>query len=74
MRLRRHAPEKSTDPYFTYKSSETTAIDDMEPVGRDGVSAGVYTLTGNKERSKADGLRGLPAGLYVVDGRKVVVR
>ena len=33
----------------------------------------VYTLTGNKVRTNTMTLKGLPRGVYVVNGRKVVV-
>ena len=63
------------DPgYFTRKSGGETAIDGVEADGRIGGASGVYTLTGTKVRQQVDDLRGLPAGVYVVDGRKVVVR
>jgi hypothetical protein len=35
--------------------------------------ADVYSLTGRKLRSQATSLQGLPRGVYVVNGRKVVV-
>mgnify|MGYP002622087404 CR=1 FL=1 len=34
----------------------------------------VYSLSGQKVRSQAKDLRGLPAGIYIVGGRKVVVK
>ncbi len=36
--------------------------------------ADVYSLTGRKLRSQATSLQGLPRGVYVVNGRKVVVK
>ena len=35
---------------------------------------GVYSITGRCVRSHTDSLEGLPAGLYIVGGRKVIVR
>ena len=34
----------------------------------------VYTLQGYKVRTKATTLKGLPQGVYIVNGRKIVVR
>ena len=34
----------------------------------------VYNMQGNKVRSKATTLSGLPKGIYIVNGRKVIVK
>ena len=34
----------------------------------------VYSLSGQKIRSKAKDLKGLPAGVYIVGGKKIVVK
>jgi len=47
-----------------------TAIDD---IFADDKPMDVYTLSGQKVRSGATSLQGLPAGVYIVGGKKVVV-
>ena len=39
-----------------------------------GKSSDIFSLTGQLVRKNAQSLKGLPAGIYVVDGKKVVVR
>ena len=35
---------------------------------------GVYTLSGQLVRKNSDSLIGLPSGIYIVDGKKIVVK
>ena len=39
-----------------------------------GKSSDIFSLTGQLVRKNAQSLKGLPAGIYVVGGKKVVVR
>ena len=55
---------------YVYTVGGTTSIGGVKA----GQSADVYTLTGSKVRRQATSLDGLPKGVYVVKGRKVVVR
>ena len=55
---------------YVYTVGGTTSISGVKA----GQSADVYTLTGSKVRRQATSLDGLPKGVYVVKGRKVVVR
>ena len=55
---------------YVYTVGITTSIGGLKA----GQSADVYTLTGSKVRCQATSLDGLPKGVYVVKGRKVVVR
>lgn len=45
-----------------------------ERYGESGQQSGVYTLTGVKVREDAMSLEGLPVGIYIVNGKKVVVK
>lgn len=63
----------------TYAWSLFENIVEGEPAGIKGVKAesgnqpqDVYDLRGNKVRSKAASLDGLPQGVYIVNGKKVV--
>ncbi len=49
----------------------STAIDEIFV---DGQAKDVYTLSGQKVRSQATSLDGLPAGIYIIGGKKVVVK
>lgn len=67
---------KSTEFCINGIVDETTAIDDIE-VSAPAVTVrrrGVYTLSGQRVREAGTQLTGLPDGIYIVDGRKVVVR
>ena len=55
---------------YVYTVDGTTSVGSVKA----GQSADVYTLTGSKVRRQATSLDGLPKGVYVVKGRKVVVR
>ena len=55
---------------YVYNVGGTTSISGLKTAQ----SADVYTLTGSKVRRQATSLDGLPKGVYVVKGRKVVVR
>ena len=55
---------------YVYTVGGTTSISGVKTAK----SADVYTLTGSKVRRQATSLDGLPKGVYVVKGRKVVVR
>ena len=43
-------------------------------ISADGGPQDVYSLSGQKVRSQAKDLKGLPAGVYIVGGKKVVVK
>jgi len=55
---------------YVYTVDGTTSLGGVKAAQ----SADVYTLTGSKVRRQAMSLNGLPKGVYVVKGRKVVVR
>lgn len=63
------AEAETTDP-----EAETTGISEVtapQPaIGREGV----YTLTGRQVRTQADSLEGLPAGIYIVGRKKIIIR
>jgi hypothetical protein len=40
----------------------------------DGNSFDIYNLRGQKVRQDATSLNGLPKGIYIVDGRKVLIK
>lgn len=50
---------------------EEVVMDGRKPSG---CPADVYSITGKCVRYKATSLEGLPAGIYIVDGRKVMVK
>ena len=53
-------------------------IQELSPTGIENVnndmSADVFDLRGNKVRSKATSLEGLPKGIYIINKRKVAVQ
>ena len=53
-------------------SHPTTDIQSLETDYPNAVKNGTYTLTGIKLSDKA--LKNLPAGVYIINGKKVVVR
>ena len=46
----------------------------IDDVSVDGGPQNVYTLSGQKVRSQAKDLNGLPAGVYIVGGKKIFVK
>jgi len=56
--------------YLTYKES----TDVQQPVVEEGVCPAVFSLSGIKVRVEGKGLEGLPAGVYIVGGKKVVIK
>jgi len=60
------------------EDSETTFIDNVvngtETTDKVNVRAGIYNLNGQKVRGSEEGTAGLPSGIYIVNGRKVVVK
>ena len=40
----------------------------------DNVDTGVYTLTGTRVRQRGEDIDGLVKGLYIVNGKKVIVK
>lgn len=59
---------------FDFGDGELTGISDITTDGAEGTRMeGVYNLNGQKV-SDGDSTDNLPKGIYVVDGRKVVVR
>lgn len=62
-----------TDYFRIQRVGETDGIDTAE-TGKKTAQQGVYNLKGQKVGASADEMEKLPKGLYVVDGRKTVVR
>jgi hypothetical protein len=56
--------------YFTYKKS--TEI--QQPTFEDGLCPAVYSLSGIKVHAGGKGSEELPAGVYIVGGKKVVLK
>lgn len=56
--------------YFTYK--KFTGIQQIDAKGD--VFPSVYSLSGTKVRTEGMGTKGLPAGIYIVEGKKMVGR
>ena len=52
---------------------DTSGLDEILAAGKSGGAAGVYRLDGTQLRATND-VEGLPAGLYIVGGVKVVIR
>jgi hypothetical protein len=48
-------------------------VSDVRTDGVKAVSSGIYTVSGVRVRESSSTLSGLPSGLYIVDGRKVLV-
>ena len=64
----------SEDVLKIYGIEWTSGTDGISTVSPEAdVPFDVYTLTGNKVRSQVTTLKGLPRGVYVVNGRKMVV-
>ena len=55
---------------FIYSVGSATSINAIMA----GQPADVYTLTGSKVRHAATSLDGLPKGVYIVNGKKVIVK
>lgn len=51
-----------------------TGIVNVQGEGQQKVVYGVYTLSGNKVADKLSDLRSLPKGVYIVNGKKLVVK
>ena len=67
-------PENNNKLTFDFGDGELTGISDITTDGAEGTRMeGVYNLNGQKV-SDGDSTDNLPKGIYVVDGRKVVVR
>lgn len=77
-----HSTLGATRAYFTKSGDQpvqirlnldgnTTAIDEVEQAG---TTFTVYTLQGVLVREQATTLNGLPKGIYIVNGKKVVVK
>ena len=72
----------STSAYFTVAVAQTNAMriqleggaTAIDKVTTDGETFDVYTLGGVKVRENATGLNGLQKGIYIVNGKKVVVK
>ena len=56
--------------YFKYKESTEIYL----PVAKKSVCPAVYSLSGVKVRPEGKGAEGLPAGIYIVGGKKMVIR
>ena len=50
----------------------------VEPTGISEISIScpvdIYTLQGRKVRTKATTLKGLPVGIYIINGKKIIVK
>ena len=55
---------------YIYTIGDATSIDAIMV----GESVDVYTLSGSKVRHQATSLKGLPKGVYIIKGKKVVVK
>lgn len=72
----------STSAYFTVAVAQTNAMriqleggaTAIDKVTTDGETFDIYTLGGVKVRENATGLNGLQKGIYIVNGKKVVVK
>ncbi len=72
----------STSAYFTVAGAQANAMriqleggaTAIDKVTSDGETFDVYTLGGVKVRENATGLNGLQKGIYIVNGKKVVVK
>jgi hypothetical protein len=74
----------TTEDGTTYYGEEQVFTTPMAPAGIDDVIAdeptiantkkGVYTLTGVKLADERSELQGLPQGVYIVDGKKVIIK
>ena len=74
----------STGAYFTVSGSEVNflqlRLDGIETsisgvqTGQDGQAFDIYTLSGIKVRSQAATTDGLPKGIYLINGKKHIVK
>jgi hypothetical protein len=55
---------------FMFNESSTDRIEDVEV--RPAASSAIFDIQGRKVADSADGLQGLPRGIYIVNGKKVV--
>ena len=55
---------------FMFNESSTDRIEDVEV--RPAASSAIFDIQGRKVADGADGLQGLPKGIYIVNGKKVV--
>ena len=62
------------DSYFEFSYRNTTSVNDVD-IAENGRYT-VYTLTGIKvmETAEREDLKNLPAGLYIINGKKVAIR
>ena len=62
--------------FFNYAGGKltVTVIDAVASLKVSDTPVDIYTVTGRLVRSQATTLKGLPRGLYIVNGRKVVIR
>ena len=49
-------------------------VDGIEELLASGTPFDVYTVTGQKVKSQTTTLKGLPTGIYVINGRKIVLK
>ena len=67
---------EATNYYFKYVNGALTVIekDGIEDVIGNAATFNVYSVSGQKLRSNVTSLKGLPAGIYVVNGKKIIVK
>ena len=67
---------EATNYTFNYVAGKLTVTekDGIADILGDATTFNVYTISGRKVRSNATTLQGLPAGIYVVNGKKVMVK
>ena len=67
---------EATNYTFNYVPGKLTVTekDGIEDILGDATTFNVYTVSGYKVRSNTTTLQGLPAGIYVVNGKKVLVK
>ena len=61
---------------FEYENGTLTVlqVDGIEELLASGTPFDVYTVTGQKVKSQTTTLKGLPTGIYVINGRKIVLK
>ena len=67
---------EATNYAFNYVAGKLTVTekDGIEDILGDAATFNVYTVSGYKVRSNTTTLQGLPAGIYVINGKKVIIK
>lgn len=72
--VRTFATTESQTTYSNELTFTTTALTGINGIFADDNPFDVYNVSGQKVRHQATSLQGLPKGVYVVNGRKVIVK